>query len=87
MCSKKGLFVHFKQEYAKYDKAYKFFAPNLSWLEMSTLYSFDTSNREKKKTTPGSLLAVVTDKLSCEEQAGGGASDTAGPLGQDWAEC
>lgn len=47
---------------------------------MSKLYLFDISNREKKKTTPGLLLPVVMDKLSCKEQAGGGASDTADPL-------
>lgn len=43
-----------------------------------------TDNKKKKeKTFPVFLLAVVTDKLSCEKQAGGRASDTADPLGQN----
>lgn len=32
-----------------------------------------TLNREREKKSSGFLLAVVTDKLSCEEHVGGGA--------------
>lgn len=52
-------------------------------LECIPLIPATDNKKKKEKTFPVFLLAVVTDKLSCEKQAGGRASDTADPLGQN----